>query len=329
MPTSHADIARAVDLLRAGGVVAFPTETVYGLGADALNPEAVARVFAIKGRPATNPLIVHVSGPEMAGRVVAPGGWSEDADALARAFWPGPLSLILPKAADVPDLVTAGRPSVAVRSPDHPTALAVLYSLSRPLVGPSANVSGGISPTSAEHVRSAFDPGEVFVLDGGPCCVGIESTVLDLTSPRPRVLRPGAIAPGDIALVLGKTIDTATGHVHVESSGAASPGLSARHYAPATPTHLFTTAEELAELLDRTGGPSVILGMREPPRGLDATHAWVSMPAIAEAYARVLYGTLRAADAQRARAILVELPPADDGLWLAIQDRLRRACHVD
>lgn len=327
MATSPADIARAVDILRAGGVVAFPTETVYGLGADALNPDAVARVFALKGRPPTNPLIVHVSGPEMAGGVVAPGAWNADADALARAFWPGPLSLILPKATAIPSSVTAGGPNVAVRSPDHPTALALLYALKRPLVGPSANPSGGISPTTAEHVRAGFAEQDVNVLDGGPCCVGIESTVLDLTAARPRVLRPGAIDAGDIALVLGKTIGQAVGHIHVGDAGAESPGLSARHYAPSTLTRLFTGERELWEMLTAAAGPAIVLGLSDPPLMLDSAHEWVAMPTHAEGYARALYATLRAADARGVRAILIERPPSDEGLWSAVLDRLTRATH--
>ncbi|MBY0311214.1 MAG: threonylcarbamoyl-AMP synthase [Phycisphaerales bacterium] len=327
MTTSTADISRAVDILRGGGVVAFPTETVYGLGADALNLDAVARVFALKGRPSNNPLIVHVSGPEMAGRLVSPGGWSADADALARAFWPGPLSLILPKAETVLSVVTAGGPSVALRSPDHPTALALLYALGKPLVGPSANKSGGVSPTSAEHVRAGFSGEDVHVLDGGPCCVGIESTVLDLTGARPRVLRPGAIAAGDIAMVLGKTVELATGHVHAGSGGAASPGLLARHYAPTTPTHLFSTHQEMWAKLRQCGGPAIVLGLSEPPEAMESDHEWVAMPTSPEGYARAIYATLRAADARGVRTILIERPGLEDGLWGAIVDRLTRASH--
>lgn len=327
MTTTTADISRAVDILRGGGVVAFPTETVYGLGADAFNLDAVARVFALKGRPSTNPLIVHVSGPEMAGKLVSPGGWNADADALARAFWPGPLSLILPKAEKILSVVTAGGPNVALRSPDHPTALALLYALGRPLVGPSANKSGGISPTSAEHVRAGFAAEDVHVLDGGSCCVGIESTVLDLTAPRPRVLRPGAIAAGDIAMVLGKTVDLVTGHVHAGSEGAASPGLLARHYAPSTPTRLFSTHLEMWAGLQRAAGPAIVLGLSDPPDALAPEHEWVAMPSSPETYARAIYATLRAADARGVRMILIERPRSEDGLWGAILDRLNRASH--
>lgn len=316
-----------MDILRSGGVVAFPTETVYGLGADALNPVAIARIFALKGRPASNPLIVHVSGPEMAGKLVAPSGWSADADALARAFWPGPLSLILPKAQTIPSAVTAGGMNVALRSPDHPTALALLYALGGPLVGPSANTSGGISPTTAEHVRASFPNGDVHLLDGGSCCIGIESTVLDLTTARPTVLRPGAIAPGDIAMVLGKTIELAARHVHTDPTAAASPGLLARHYAPSTPTHLYATPHELWAGLTHAAGPTIILGLSDPPEAMSPEHEWVAMPASPEAYARAIYATLRAADARGVRAILIERPHSADGLWGAILDRLTRASH--
>ena len=171
------DIKEAASRLRDGGVVAFPTETVYGLGADAFSDAAVSRVFALKGRPSRNPLIVHVSGPLMAKRVTAT--WPVEAQRLADAFWPGPLSIVLPKRPEVPDIVTGGMgsASVAVRCPDHPTALALLYEFGSPLVGPSANLSGSISPTTAAHVRAAFSEQDVLVLDGGPCATGIESTV--------------------------------------------------------------------------------------------------------------------------------------------------------
>ena len=185
-------IHQAVQRLNEGGLVAFPTETVYGLGANALDAHAVARVFALKGRPSQNPLIVHVADEAMAKSLTTE--WPEAAQKLAKALWPGPLSLILPKAACIPDIVTGSGPNVALRCPDHALTLELLRQFGKPLVGPSANPSGSISPTKAAHVAAAFSPEDVFVLDGGSCRGGIESTVLLLTEHPPRILRPGLIS---------------------------------------------------------------------------------------------------------------------------------------
>jgi L-threonylcarbamoyladenylate synthase len=314
------EVAEAVARLRAGGLVAFPTETVYGLGADAMNAAAVRRVFEVKGRPSTNPLIVHVTGPEMARAVAAE--WPREAEQLAAAFWPGPLTLVLPRRRVLPDEVTAGGPTVAVRCPDHRLTLDLLEAFGGPLVGPSANASGRISPTTAAHVREAFTPEQVYVLDGGPCTGGIESTVVKLGDPV-RVLREGLITPEAIARVLGRTPErgySAATHM------LESPGQLASHYAPATRT-LLVDVSELASRLTQV------------PRGVVLSHLLVKvspphrlrrMPADARAYASTLYAAMREADRVGADCILIVRPdaagtPEEQSVWNAVLDRLTRA----
>ena len=321
------EIAVAVSRLRSGGMVAFPTETVYGLGAPALDAAAVDRVFALKGRPSNNPLIVHVSGIEMARRVVA--SWPRDAETLARAFWQGALTLVLPNAPSVPPVVTAGAPNVAVRCPDHPLTLALLEVFGEPLVGPSANLSGRISPTAATHVTESFESEQVFVLDGGPCRRGIESTVVTLAGPVPRVLRPGVIGAEAIAGVLGREV---RGFDGAEQPGALpdapleSPGRLESHYAPLAP----------AVLLDRAGLESLLRSARAPVavlshESLDVRppHTLERMPTDASDYAAALYAALRRADARSPHTIAVLRPAlavgADASVWEAVLDRLRRA----
>lgn len=298
-------IAHAVRVLSGGGVVAFPTETVYGLGADALDGDAVARVFALKGRPAENPLIVHVVDEAMARAVVAE--WPDAARTLAAAFWPGPMTLVLPKAGGVPGIVTGGGPTVGVRAPAHPLTLALIEALGRPLVGPSANRSGGVSPTLAEHVHAAFG-GEVFVLDGGPCTRGIESTVVDLTADPPRVLRPGVIGADELARALGRPV-TAFGSGADDEGQAAgparAPGVVGPHYRPRAPV-----------VLGRAG---------DPPEPGDRV---VELPAEAAAAAACLYAELHRADAGGPARIVVVVPGERRGeaaVWGAVLERLGRA----
>lgn len=308
----------AVERLRGGGLVAFPTETVYGLGADATSDAAVERVFRIKQRPANNPLIVHVSGIEMAREVVT--GWSAESDALARAFWPGPLTLVLDRAATLPTRISAGGTKVGVRCPDHPLALALIEQFGRPLVGPSANLSGQVSPTLAEHVRSSFTEDEVLVLDGGPCAKGIESTVL-LVGEQPRILRPGMVSAQQIAHVLGRDVGTAV----TMSEGDAplqSPGQLASHYAPRTPMWIVRP-EDLRAAIARW--PSVaVLSLAGAVSAGESVHR-VLMPSEDLLYAAALYRALREADGMQTMAILVEAPPGNTEIWQAIWDRLRRA----
>lgn len=319
-------ISAAVDRLRSGGLVAFPTETVYGMGADATSREAVERVFAVKGRPTRNPLIVHVSDATMARRCVS--AWTDDAERLARSFWPGPLSIVLNKSALIPGVVTAEGGTVAVRCPDHPLTLELIRRFGKPLVGPSANPSGGVSPTRAEHVRSSFAPADVLVLDGGACTGGIESTVVDLTNTVPRVLRPGLIGADELGRVLGREVLGPSGSVDLDAP-LKSPGLLSRHYAPRTRTVLCEPHEVDGHLSDAASGGGRAVVMSFGPRNVGVHHG-IAMPVEARKYAARLYDALREADARGAAVIVVECPvfsgkSPDAALWQAILDRLTRA----
>jgi L-threonylcarbamoyladenylate synthase len=322
MPTGRPDIARAARRLLAGGLVAFPTETVYGLGACARNPRAVRAVFRAKGRPARNPLIVHV--PDARAAREAAAIWPEAAARLTEALWPGPLTIVLPKRRGIADEATAGGRTVALRCPDHPLALDLLRAVGEPLVGPSANRSGGVSPTTAAHVRAAFPAGEVLVLDGGPCPGGIESSVLDLTTDPPRLLRPGLLCPAHIERVLGAPIKVGS---PAPSGPARSPGLLRSHYAPAAPAMLLDPEQvphALAGLPPDRFAVVLAPGLVKAPE----PHRQIAMPADPEAYAARLYAALREADASGPAALIVVRPwpkPAPEGLWLAIADRLARA----
>jgi L-threonylcarbamoyladenylate synthase len=333
MTHASGDIGEAVRRLRQGGVVAFPTETVYGLGADALSPAAVAKVFTLKGRPSNNPLIVHVTGPEMAARVCA---WDDRASRLARAFWPGPLSIVLPKRENVPGAVTGGGPGVAVRCPDHPVALALLFEFDSPLVGPSANLSGQVSPTTAAHVRQTWSEDEVFVLDGGPCRDGIESTVVvleDLQDCGGRVLRLGMISPKDIADALGQDVVVSAGsgggeaasRMHAGSvTPLPAPGMLERHYAPRTPARLLN-AGEIERLVRSRDAAARTIVLATSPIDIHPPHALIEMPREPEDYAAVLYSALREADDAGATELLIERPELTGHVWDAIRDRLMRA----
>lgn len=317
-------IEQAAARLRGGGVVAFPTETVYGLGADARNAAAVREVYRLKGRPPSNPLIVHVADASMARSVVAQ--WPAKAQALADRFWPGPLTIVVRAAPDLPREVTAGGDTVAVRCPDHPVALALLRAFGGPLVGPSANPSGSVSPTRAEHVRDAFDPRAVTVLDGGPCRIGIESTVVSLVHEPPRVLREGALGPDALAAALGDAPDLdADAADRPDGAAILSPGRLASHYAPRAPATLLTRAQ-LVAALDHEGGPVVVLAHEGLDAPLPEGVAMLAMPVEPGAYAHRLYAALHEADELSPERILIELPEGRGPLWDAIRDRLRRAC---
>lgn len=305
---SAATITRAAQLLRDGGLVAFPTETVYGLGADATQGKAVARIYEAKGRPAFNPLIVHVGAIAWADMLVEADSRFE---MLARAFWPGPLTMIMRRRQDCPvsELVSAGLPSLALRMPSHPVAQDLLRAVERPLAAPSANASGTVSPTRAAHVAASLGDAVDLVIDGGPCTVGIESTVLDLTHTKPTVLRPGTITPEDIAEVIGPVaIGTS------DPAAPTSPGQLAAHYAPSAPLRM--NAEE-----PRPG--EAFLGFAGSPRAtLDLSPAGDLREAAAN-----LFAMMRALDdPARFKGIAVAPVPAT-GVGLAINDRLMRAAR--
>lgn len=335
MSSGPEEIAIAVDRLKRGtpsgmpGIVAFPTETVYGLGASALDAGAVARVFALKGRPASNPLIVHVSDVAMARRVAS--SWPDRAETLAQAFWPGPLTLIVPKAADIPAAVTAGGSTVAVRMPDHPLTLALIEAFGGPLVGPSANKSGHVSPTTALHVREAFSDEDVFVLDGGPCERGLESTVVDVSADHAGevvIRRLGPIDREAIERALGVPVrvDVDPGKRGTET--LVSPGQLERHYAPRTPARLFERADwpaVLARAFRDTREPSRVVVLTHTPVAVPTPHVRLVMPNDAAGYAARLYAALREGDAANAQSILIESPIDATPLWATIRDRLRRA----
>lgn len=322
-------IREAAALLRAGDIVGMPTETVYGLAADALNPEAVNKIFAAKGRPADHPLIVHLPSAEHLPRWAA--SIPKDAIALARAFWPGPLTLILQRAAEVPDEVTGGQDTVGLRVPSHSIALALLQVFGSGIAAPSANRFGRISPTTAAHVAHELGERVEMILDGGPCQVGIESTILDLSRDEPEILRPGAITADDIARVIGRRPKVrgeaarAAAAVEDESAAPRVSGSLAAHYAPATPLRLLPAillVEEAAELAGE-GSRVAVLAHRCADPG-DSRITWIAAGSDPAAYAHDLYAHLRALDALGADFILVEAPPADPA-WAAIADRLGRA----
>jgi L-threonylcarbamoyladenylate synthase len=311
------DITRAVATLRAGGLVAFPTETVYGLGADAANETAVKKVFAAKGRPHDHPLIVHVA------RSAQLQDWARDippaAHTLAKKFWPGPLTLILKRAAHVSDLITGGQDTVALRVPSHPLAQALLREFGGGVVGPSANRFGQVSATTAEHVRQEFGAIVDCVLDGGACEVGIESTIVDLSRGQPALLRPGCITAAQIEAALG--VPLCAPDVH----SPRAPGTLEKHYAPRTLVMLVETdlIDELARSFVRQGKRVAVLAcnVRQP---LIDKLVWIAAPDAPSAYAHDLYANLRQLDAAACDVMLVEEPPLAIE-WAAVRDRLGRA----
>jgi L-threonylcarbamoyladenylate synthase len=317
-PTS---IARAAAVLRAGGLVAFPTETVYGLGANALDPVAVKRIFAAKGRPVNNPLIVHVASVAAARELVA--DWPETAEQLAARFWPGPLTLVLPKREIVPDIVTAGAATVGVRLPAHPVAHAIIEAAGVPIAAPSANRSNEVSPTTAAHVLKSLGDQVDVVLDGGATPGGLESTVLDLASDQPQLLRPGLVLPGEIEQVIGQ-IERSTTLAPDHGRPLASPGQLPRHYAPRAALECCSgigrqRVEALANQGIRVGW--LTFGHLADSRINGATI--MTMPSGPSDYGAELYAALHALDDSGVQRIVVDLPP-DTEPWLAIRDRLRR-----
>ena len=315
-PAGEASVASAARVLATGGLVAFPTETVYGLGADATNPAAVARIYEAKGRPAFNPLISHVADLAAARRI---GVFDTTATALAAAFWPGPLTLVLPKTWDcaVSDLATSGLDTIAIRVPSHPVARAILTTFGRPVVAPSANISGHVSPTTAAHVQSDLVGRIEMIVDGGPVAVGVESTVVGCFD-TPMLLRPGGVPRERIEAVLGCALAQPPRNAETDSAQPLAPGMLTSHYAPRARVRLEASAVEAGEVL-LAFGPALPVG---------AAHAAAVMNLstrgdLAEA-ATHLFGYLRALDATAARTIAV-MPIPNEGLGEAINDRLRRA----
>jgi L-threonylcarbamoyladenylate synthase len=301
-------IAQAAAHLRRGELVAFPTETVYGLGADALNPEAVKAIFAAKGRPRDHPVIVHLATTE------ALNDWAAEvpfkARLLAQSFWPGPMTLVLPKRPEVPGEVTGQQPTIALRVPAHPVAQALLRAFGGAIAAPSANRFGHVSPTTAQHVASEF-PELPLILDGGPCEVGLESTIVDFSQGEAHILRPGRVSAFEISEVIGYLPEV------LGRSEVRVPGTLARHYAPQTPCYLVDTAH-----------PEVnegVISRRVQPEG--AQGYWRTLPDDPVAYGRLLYAALRECDALGLKALWIEVVPEDDA-WLAVRDRLSRAAQL-
>ena len=311
-----AAVAEAARRLHAGELIAFPTETVYGLGADATNPAAIEKIFALKGRPAHHPLIVHFADP------LALAQWARHVPAaaatLAARFWPGPLTMILARSPRVPAAVTGGQDTVGLRCPSHPMAQALLIEFVRigsgAVAAPSANRFGHVSPTTAQHVREEFG-GDLYVLDGGACEVGLESTIVDLSRGAPVLLRPGAITRRDIESVLG------IAPAARDADAPRASGTLAAHYAPRTALALVDATALAAELAQDAG--AAVLALRAKPAGASAA-AWIAAPADPLRYGHALYANLRTLDRAGATRILVEAPPCLDA-WEAVNDRLARA----
>ncbi|MGI9246371.1 MAG: L-threonylcarbamoyladenylate synthase [Steroidobacteraceae bacterium] len=314
------EIDQAVEALRDGEVVAFPTETVYGLGADATNPDAVRKIFELKGRPATHPLIVHIDHPRALER------WALNvppaAAALAARFWPGPLTLVLRRAPAVDLAITGGQDTVAVRMPAHPVAQQLLRAFGGGIVAPSANRYGRISPTRPEHVRDEFGDA-LLVLDGGDCKIGLESTIVSCLDAVPRILRPGALTLTQLRTVVPELQGSP------DLMAPRVPGSDAKHYAPQTPLSLVAsrTLEEVVGQLTETRDRVAVLAMR-PPRVANKYMTWINAGRRADVYARELYVNLRALDKSVAKEILVEEVPSGEQ-WDAIRDRLRRAASAE
>jgi len=300
------EVRRAAEILRAGGLVAFPTETVYGLGADASSEKAMARLYAVKGRPSDHPVIVHFASPAEAFK------WAsevpKEAKVLAERFWPGPLTLILARAEKAKDFVTGGQPSVGLRVPSHPVARELLKEFGKPIAAPSANRFGRVSPTTAAHVREDLGADVDLVLEGGPSEVGIESTIVDLSSGEAVILRPGKISAAELG------IQTAA-RTSVRHSG----GME-KHYAPKTPARLVAT-HDLDREISKLKARAAVLAFSRPDERVDF---WLRMPRDPAAYAQKLYAALRELDGAKCDTILVEAPPAESG-WEAVLDRLRKA----
>lgn len=316
---SDLEIEKAADILRKGGLVAFPTETVYGLGADASNQAAVRKIFAAKGRPPDHPVIVHLA------RTSDLKHWAaqvpNSAWVLAERFWPGPLTMVFKRAARVSDLVTGGQDTVGLRVPSHPVAQQLLKAFGTGIAAPSANRFGRLSPTTAQHVRQELGDAVDLVLDGGPCEVGIESTIVDLTRETPAILRPGRISSQQIAdALLAPLGESAGGPPRV-------PGSLESHYSPSLPLKIVQSEDTENYLIAHSDTPIAVLSRRGRPVNSKAA-LWQVAPEMPNDYARLLYATLRSFDESGCRMIVVEALPALPE-WIAVQDRLGRAATPD
>lgn len=318
-PACGTDPLEGARILRRGGLVAFPTETVYGLGGDARNLEAVRRIFAVKGRPAGHPLIVHLSSVDAVTEWAA--DWPEAADKLAAGFWPGPLTLILRKHTSVLPAVTGGQDSIGLRVPSHPLALNLLQFFGGGVAAPSANRFGHISPTTAQHVLDDLGDSVDYVLDGGPCQVGVESTILDLSTDEPVLLRPGSISGDEIERVLGRKL-TAT------PASTRAPGALPQHYSPRARV-VLAGEDELSRCAEReaAAGARVFVLSQTRPADLPLGVLWRELPLEASEAAHELYATLRSLDTEGAD-VVVACPPGAVGIGTAVADRLRRAAGL-
>ena len=324
------DVVRAAEILRNGGLVAFGTETVYGLGANALDELAVARVFEAKNRPHFDPLIVHIASPDWLDRLS--GQLSPAAKLLADAFWPGPLTMVVPKKEIVPDLVTSGLSTVAIRIPSHPLALALLAAVDLPIAAPSANPFGKISPTTAQHVLDNLGDRIDLILDGGPCDVGVESTVVLMTEERPKILRHGGVTQEQLEAVVGPVNVHGSGDSSDTpdfnfQTGAVAPGMLPQHYSPATRLALVSDVRPDSLTAQRVG----LLRLLKPTGGQDSGSDFSAIETLTEdgdlrTAAATFFAALRRLDSQSLDLILAE-PFPDEGLGRALNDRLLRACH--
>jgi L-threonylcarbamoyladenylate synthase len=318
-------VRQTVEFLRAGEIVALPTETVYGLTANALDEKAVAKIFRIKGRPANNPIIVHVASNEMAKRYTK--DFPAIAEKLSKSFWPGPLTIVLPRAKEIPNIVTAGGETVGIRWPSHPFIQAVIRECNFPLAAPSANLSNQISPTNVEHVRKSLGGKIPLIVDGGQSQVGIESTVLDLTVSPPKILRPGMIHVESLVAVCGE-IQSPKSKVQNLDSMLRSPGLLKKHYSPKAKLLVLNWRDDMdlkSQIADRKSqiqNCHIIAHTKIP--SVENFSGVSVIPHDAEAFARAIYAELHRCDAAGAELIIVEAPP-DSPEWSGISDRLRRA----
>jgi len=325
---TRAAVERAAEVLRAGGLVAFPTETVYGLAANALDATAVAGIFRAKGRPADNPLIVHVADVAMARGLAR--RWPAAAERIAAGLWPGPVTVVVPRADGIPDLVTAGGDTVALRCPANRLARRLIERAGRPLAAPSANRSEAVSPTTAQHVLDSLGGRVDLILDGGPCGHGIESTVVDCTVTPPVILRPGPLPRHTLEEIVGGEVAWPPAETDATAAGASrSPGMRPRHYAPRTPLEMPAAAAARVSALLADGyrvGWLTIGPPTEPVRRIAGAPGVVvvPMPEVPEAFARVLYATLHALDHRGLDRLVVD-PPPDEEAWRAVRDRLARA----